>query len=1517
MTCFKKFSIIVAIIIMMLSPVTAGLNATGMKNTALLHHSGLSPDQQKHFISQKSGDGRYLFINKYLFDPLEESPVMPATLSAFAYPDKSPSFHIVQFDGPIVEAWIMNLRAAGAELLGYLPNNSFIIRTDGGSMQGILSVPHVRWCGDYHPAYKIDPLFQEQLDALGRSGERIQCYASTFRGERMADLQKTIEALSPSLEIKYLKDQSNGRGRMIFTIPADELEETVFKLARIPGIQWIDLQKDLVKHNDDAIWLHQSGDKDTEATPVFDHGITGIGQIYASADDGIDTDSCQMRYSNNPSDQTFYNDTQPPAVNITNPQNKIISYYLYETATAYGPNHPHGQATNGCGAGDDFANLASPSDPGRDKGDGMAPGAQIVFLDIGAGGQLVNNPLFDSIRQAYLSGAGVHNNSYGYAEAWGYDNGSLDCDEAMWALRDITVFFSAGNEGPGPRTIGGIGSTSKNTLAVGACSHPNMDFENMMAFSSHGPTADFRIKPDLVCNGSFQTKTADGNAQSDPPDNTCVWATAGGTSMSSPTAAGLGLLARQYFTDGYYPSGAPVGADAFDPSNALVKGCMVISCRNMTGAFTAINGNGRNKAPRPTYGQGWGRVTLDDALYFPGDHKQLLVLADILNGEDTVDPDRPGGYPAMMTGATHTYALQVTNSQGTEPLMIVLNWSDPAGEKGYNPVLVNNLDLVVTDPTGDIYRGNVNFRHAYSRPAGNLPADNLNPLESVYIENPAAGTYTVEVAGTNVPGNGAFVPFPSWYQGYALAATGYFGTESGPLVEFQKAQVTGGRDDDPYMDAGEWVSLWVSLVNTGLTDATGVSATLSVSPESEVPASSVHILNPTQSYNNIAAGADKVQSYQVALLNDGTDFCRKRITFDCTVTANGAPQVTTAFDVKVARNLVEIPLFNFEEGLEGFTLYNQANGSEPGPDPAPSLVSCDLSGGRPTPRFALKFGPRDCEANYGDQLKIIAQTPAITLPLEEEIQSLNFFHRHQTEYGWDWCQVSMEYGAISPQLLAEFQGPVVEGSMTEMVKTSVDLTYMQEVRLEEFYFIFDLITDEMTNTPLGWMVDDISLTVETCDLSAPDWPAPSISAVEPAELPVGKEYVRVAVTGTHFLNGAAVTSDDTGITVHGASFLSENSLSVVLSIDDEASGLISFQVTNPDGQSGTGTNVLLITEQSGVIITGPGPGPDGLTPPHVRGFDNQGTLIITTDFMAYSDFDNYGINVAAADLDGDGVDEIITGPGKGVTMSPHVRGFEPQGALRPGVDFLAYGVNKYGVNITAGDIDHDGIDEIITGPGPGEIFGPNVRGWDVDGSQADLIGSVNFLAYGTKKFGANIATGDADGDGIDEILTGAGPGAVFGPHVRGWNYDGDTLLSINGLSFFAYGTRKWGVNIHAGDVDRDGYSEILTGAGPGAVFGPHVRGWNYDHQGSITSIHTINFFAYGTKKYGVKVSCGDLDGDGYAEFVTAPGPSVAFGPFVRAWNYDASTVTEMFNFMAYSVGGRFGANVAVADGFQY
>jgi hypothetical protein len=321
----------------------------------------------------------------------------------------------------------------------------------------------------------------------------------------------------------------------------------------------------------------------------------------------------------------------------------------------------------------------------------------------------------------------------------------------------------------------------------------------------------------------------------------------------------------------------------------------------------------------------------------------------------------------------------------------------------------------------------------------------------------------------------------------------------------------------------------------------------------------------------------------------------------------------------------------------------------------------------------------------------------------------------------------------------------------------------------------------------------------------------------------------------------------------------------------------------PAGRRFYFTDSYNYAERYARLVVGPGPGPGN--PPVVRTSLNQWT--------AYSVL-RYGVNLAAGDIDGDGTDEVITGPGPGAMFGPHVRCFQPDGTVVPNAGFLAYGTNKYGVKVATGDVDGDGRDEIITGAGPGAVFGPHVRGWSWDSEPGTAaIPGISFFAYGTLKWGVNVACGDIDGDGRDEIVTGAGPGAVFGPHVRGWDYDGGEVTPMPAVSYFAFETPCWGVNVGCGDIDGDGIDEIITGAGPGPEFGAHVRVWNYDGT-VVAQVPGASWFAYNTANfhYGAVVSAADVDGDGLDEILTMPGPGPSNWGWLRAWNADSVPVND-------------------------
>ena len=309
----------------------------------------------------------------------------------------------------------------------------------------------------------------------------------------------------------------------------------------------------------------------------------------------------------------------------------------------------------------------------------------------------------------------------------------------------------------------------------------------------------------------------------------------------------------------------------------------------------------------------------------------------------------------------------------------------------------------------------------------------------------------------------------------------------------------------------------------------------------------------------------------------------------------------------------------------------------------------------------------------------------------------------------------------------------------------------------------------------------------------------------------------------------------------------------------------------------------------------------GTYPFEVEAVDANGCSSAPSGRIAYS------ITVAPA------VDYIL-GEGLGGSNTNRVRVYTRDGVPSP-VDFQAYGAGGWGTNVEPGLLMGGPYAEILSGPGPGPIYGPQVRAFDRSGQP---VSKVSFFAYGTLRFGVNVGAADSDDDGWDEIASGAGPGAVFGPHVRGWNVDGGSLTPIQSINFFAYGSLRYGVNVGSGDVDADRFGELLTGPGPGSVFGPQVRGWDADG-GAVTGINGINFNAFSLSSFGVNVAGGDIDADGWSEIVAAPGPGPSHASMFSGFDFDGGPLSPapgyaFTSFAGTLYGGRVGLGDLTGDG---
>ena len=331
-------------------------------------------------------------------------------------------------------------------------------------------------------------------------------------------------------------------------------------------------------------------------------------------------------------------------------------------------------------------------------------------------------------------------NSFGSTRTTTYTTISADTDRRIFD-HDLLVFQSqsnAGNRNSRPE------AWAKNIVSVGALDHFNTLSRSDDSWSggnaSIGPADDGRVKPDLWHFYDL-TRTASHTGNSNYQEF-------GGTSGATPITAAYSGLVFQMWADGVFAGGPGLGRDVFNsrPHASTAKALMIHS------AFQyAFSGTGGDKARAH---QGWG-------------------MADIQNLYETAE-DHGWGLPILIDESaiitpldTHSYSL---DSNGTEPLKVTLVYADPPGTPAAAIDRINDLTLRVVSPSGTVYWGNNGLGTGNWSTSGGSP-NTIDTVENVFVQNPQAGTWTIEVRADEVVQDG-HVETGALDADYALVASG-------------------------------------------------------------------------------------------------------------------------------------------------------------------------------------------------------------------------------------------------------------------------------------------------------------------------------------------------------------------------------------------------------------------------------------------------------------------------------------------------------------------------------------------------------------------------------------------------------------------------------------------------------------------------------------------------------------------------------------------------------------------------
>lgn len=640
-----------------------------------------------------------------------------------------PHYYVVQFKNNIQEKYKNILESFQVEIKGYLPEDALIVKGTEKDLRSVIPfLPELRAFSPLKAEWKMDSSLQSPM------------LFHAHRGRTLIHIRIFDE--SEGLEIAHHLDrlpEVTVRGQSGKTILAETSQYGLTQISQTEGIEWLQplplmvlfdypMESDLdvpPPNAPPALTGYESGGKLIGLEESWARGFNGKGQIAAMADTGVDMGEVGRLHKD--LSQVFK------------------GYPMGMLNTSWSDPMGHGTHV----AGSVIGNGAATEFAGDKKIRGGAHGAK--FIAEGMWNSAFNNLIVESdfeklMGTPYRDGARIHTNSWGSPLNPGaYDNFAAMADEVTWNHPDLLVLFAAGNDGQDGNKDGRIDegsmatpATAKNILTVGAsenlltvggiqknlcdlkdgkrkwgteplCSDKLSNHANgLAAFSSRGPTQDGRTKPDVVAPGTniVSVRSQHPSAQKLWGEYNSDYLYCGGTSMATPVAAGAATVARQFLID---------HRKIANPSSALVKALLIHTAKDLFPGQYGVGPKQELPKVRPNGHEGYGLLDMD-------------ALTQL--GDETVVVDNNSGL-----ALNEEAVLEVALAESKKSLRVTLVYTDKPATTNAAVALVNDLDLKITKPNGEVVTLN----------------DHINNVEMLELSTLPMGNYKISVVGKNVP----------------------------------------------------------------------------------------------------------------------------------------------------------------------------------------------------------------------------------------------------------------------------------------------------------------------------------------------------------------------------------------------------------------------------------------------------------------------------------------------------------------------------------------------------------------------------------------------------------------------------------------------------------------------------------------------------------------------------------------------------------------------------------------------